>query len=38
MGQVFEEKSHGPPSGRPEYNRDDYIKERDPYEEGDQEL
>ena len=38
MGQVSEEKSHGPPSGRPWCNRDDSIKERDPYEEGDQEL
>ena len=38
MGQVFEEKSLGPPSGRPGCNLDDYIKERDPYKEGDQGL
>ena len=28
----------GPPSGRPRYNLDDYIKERDPYKKGDQGL
>jgi len=38
MGQVSEEMSLGPPSGRPGYNLDDYIKERDPYEEGDQRI
>ena len=38
MGQVSDEISLDPPSGRPGYNLDDYIKERDPYEEGDQEL
>ena len=38
MEQVSEEISLGPPSGRPRYNLDDYIKERDPYEEGEEEL
>ena len=38
MGQVSEEISLGLPTGRPGYNLDDYIKERDPYEEGDREL
>ena len=38
MEQVLEEISLGPPSGRPRYNLDDYIKERDPYEEGEEEL
>lgn len=38
MGQVSEEINLGSPSGRPRYKLDDYIKERDPYEEGDQEL
>ena len=38
MGQVFEEKSLGPPSGRPGCNLDHYIKERDPYKKGDQGL
>ena len=38
MGQVSEEISLNPPSGSPGYNLDDYIKERDPYEEVDQGL
>ena len=38
MVQVSDEISLGPPSGRPGYNLDDYIKEGDPYEEGDQEF
>ena len=36
MKQVLEEISLGPQSGRPWYNLDDYIRERDPYEEWDQ--
>ena len=38
MGQVSKEISFSPPSGRPRYKLDDYIKERDPYEEGEEEL
>ena len=38
MGQILEEISIGPPNGRPWYNLDDYIKERDPYEEVDRGL
>ena len=38
MKQVSEEISLDPPSGRPGYNLDDYIRERDLHEEGDQEL
>ena len=38
MKQVLEEISLGPQSGRPWYNLDDFIKERDPYEEWDQEF
>ena len=38
MKQVLEEISHVPLSGRPRYNLDDYIRERDPYEERDQEF
>ena len=38
MGQVLEEISLGLPTGRLGYNLDDYIKERDPYEEGGREL
>lgn len=32
------EKSPSPPSGRPGYNLDDYIRETDPYEVGDETL
>ena len=38
MKQLSKKISLDPPSGRPGYNLDDYIRERDLYEEGDQEL
>ena len=38
MRQVSEEMNLGHPSGRLGYNLDDYIKERDPYKEGDQRI
>ena len=36
MGQVSREMNPRPPSGRPSYNLDDYIRQRDPNEEGDE--
>ena len=36
MGQVSREMNPSPPSGRPRYNLDDYIRQRDPNEEGDE--
>ena len=36
MGQVSGEISPSPPSGRLGYNLDNYIRERDPYEVGDE--
>jgi len=38
MGQVSEEISPSPPSGRPGFNLDDYIRETNPYEVGDEAL
>ena len=38
MGKVSKEISFGPPSGRPRYKLADYIKEKEPYEEGEEEL
>ena len=38
MGQVSREISPSPPSGRPGYNLDDYIRETNPYEVGDEAL
>ena len=36
MGQVSREINPNPPSGGPKYNMDDYIRQRDPYEVGDE--
>ena len=36
MGQVSGKTGPSPPSGKPWYNLDDYIRERDPYEVGDE--
>ena len=36
MGQVSMEMNPSPPSGRPRYNLDDYIRQRDLNEEGDE--
>ena len=36
MGQVSREMNPSPLSGRPRYNLDDYIRQRDPNEEGDE--
>ena len=36
MGQVSGKISPSPLSGRPRYNLDDYIRERDPYKERDE--
>ena len=36
MGQVSREMNPSLPSGRPRYNLDDYIRQRDPNEEGDE--
>ena len=36
MRQVSREMNPSPPSGRPRYNLDDYIKQKDPNEEGDE--
>ena len=38
MGQVSGEISPSPPSGMPGYNLNDYIRETDPYEAGDETL